>query len=441
MKKIVLFISVLVASALFSSNASAQGKFGPDSAECIKYLSYYTEYYKQKNYDSALPNWRKAYALCPPTSRYTLLSDGTTLLRREISKVTTSPEHKEALIDSLMTVYKQRVELWPKYRTSSLNNMALDMYNYMKNDSEAIYKGLGEVIAQNGPATKPNIFVFHFNAACNLYQQGVISDEQVMADYETDADILAKCPTKNEIEAKLVAKSLSDLEKLFVETGVASCDKLLATYTPKFEANPDDLGLAKTIARMLGKAEDCNDNELYLNAVTSIYKQEPSATSAYYLFRLYSARGDMDNAIKYMEEAIASPESDNETDAQYWYELASVCMNSGKSSTALSAANKAIDLSDTYDGKAYMLIAQLWASAPCGGEIGSRAKFWVAVDFMNKAKNADPSLEEAATKAISQYSAYYPKTDVAFMYDLTNGQGYTVSCGGMRASTTVRTNR
>ena len=47
MKKIVLFISVLVASAFFSSNASAQGKFGPDSAECIKYLSYYTEYYKQ----------------------------------------------------------------------------------------------------------------------------------------------------------------------------------------------------------------------------------------------------------------------------------------------------------------------------------------------------------------------------------------------------------
>ena len=441
MKKIVLFISVLVASALFSSNASAQGKFGPDSAECIKYLSYYTEYYKQKNYDSALPNWRKAYALCPATSRYTLLSDGTTLLRREISKVTTSPEHKEALIDSLMTVYKQRVELWPKYRTSSLNNMALDMYNYMKDDSEAIYKGLGEVIAQNGAATKPNIFVFHFNAACNLYQQGIISDEQVMADYEADADILGTIPTKNEIEAKLVAKSLSDLEKLFVETGVASCDKLLATYTPKFEANPEDLTLAKTIARMLGKAEDCNDNELYLNAVTTIYNNEPSYTSAYYLFRLYSARGDMDNAIKYIEEAIASPDSDNETDAQYWFELASTCMNNGKSSTAMSAANKAIDLSDTYDGKAYMLIAQIWAAAPCSGEIGSRAKFWVAVDNMIKAKNADPSLEEAANKAIGQYSAYYPKTDVAFMYDLTNGQGYTVSCGGMRASTTVRTNR
>ena len=111
------------------------------------------------------------------------------------------------------------------------------------------------------------------------------------------------------------------------------------------------------------------------------------------------------------------------------------------SGKAYSAAEKAIDMSDTFDGKAYMLIGQLWASAPCGGEIGSRAKFWVATDYMVKAKNADPSLTEAADRAIGQYRAYFPKTDVAFMYDLTNGQGYTVSCGGMRASTTVRTNR
>ena len=441
MKKIVLFISILVASALFSSNASAQGKYGADSAECLKYLSYYTEYYKQKNYDSALPNWRKAYAYCPPTARYSILSDGTTLLRREITKTTTSADHKKALIDSLMTIYKQRVEFWPKYRTSSLNNMALDMYNYLKSDSEAIYKGLGEVIDQNGKDTKPNIFVFHFNAACDLYQKGALTEDDIMNTYEKSVEILSQIPTKNDIEVKLIEKSASDLEKLFVETGVASCDKLLATYTPKYEANPDDLALARTIARMLGKADSCNDNDLYLNAVNTIYKHDPSYTSAYYLFRLYSAKGDINNAIKYMEEAISSPDSDNETDAGYWFELASVCMNNNMSAKAFSSAEKAIDLSDTYDGKAYMLIGQLWASAPCGGEIGARAKFWVATDYMVKAKNADPSLTDAADKAIGQYRAYFPKTDVAFMYDLTNGQGYTVSCGGMRASTTVRTNR
>ena len=60
MKKILLLVLVAAAALAGSAKVSAQGKFGPDSAECIKYLSYYTEYYKQKNYDAALPNWRKA---------------------------------------------------------------------------------------------------------------------------------------------------------------------------------------------------------------------------------------------------------------------------------------------------------------------------------------------------------------------------------------------
>ena len=56
MKKFSLIFAA--AAALFVSQiVSAQGKFGPDSAECIKYLSYYQEYYKQKNYSDALPNW------------------------------------------------------------------------------------------------------------------------------------------------------------------------------------------------------------------------------------------------------------------------------------------------------------------------------------------------------------------------------------------------
>ena len=122
MKKIVLLISIAAMSLFTSSTVSAQGKFGPDSAECIKYLSYYTEYYKQKNYDSALPNWRKAYSLCPPTARYSMLSDGTTLLRRLIQQNQKNAVYKAKLVDSLMTIYEQRVECWPKYATASLNN-------------------------------------------------------------------------------------------------------------------------------------------------------------------------------------------------------------------------------------------------------------------------------------------------------------------------------
>ena len=89
-----------------------------------------------------------------------------------------------------------------------------------------------------------------------------------------------------------------------------------------------------------------------------------------------------------------------------------------------------------------MLIGTIWGSMVCSGnEIERRAPYWVAVDYMTKAKNADPSLASDAANLIRQYSAYYPQTAEAFMYDLTDGQSYTVSCGGMRAVTTVRTQK
>ena len=76
-----------------------------------------------------------------------------------------------------------------------------------------------------------------------------------------------------------------------------------------------------------------------------------------------------------------------------------------------------------------------------GNDIEQRAKYWVACDFMNKAKAADESLAEDANNLIRQYAAYFPQTAEAFMYDVTDGQSYTVSCGGMRATTTVRTQK
>ncbi len=87
-------------------------------------------------------------------------------------------------------------------------------------------------------------------------------------------------------------------------------------------------------------------------------------------------------------------------------------------------------------------MGQIWGSTVCGGnEIERRAPYWVAVDYLQKAKAADESLTEDANKLISSYAAYYPATAEAFMYDIQNGQSYTVSCGGMRATTTVRTQK
>lgn len=442
MKRIVLLISVAAMALFSSSNLSAQGKFGPDSAECIKYLSYYTEYYKQKNYESALPNWRKAYSLCPPTARYSMLSDGTTLLRNLINQNAKNAVYRAKLVDSLMTIYDQRVEFWPKYAVSSLNNKALDMYNYMKNDPEKLYAGLNDIVAQTKEKTRANIFLFQLNTAIDLFREGSVEvdAEKVIGIYEDAIKYLGMMTPKNDVEKRSIDKTIEDVESLFITSQVASCDNLLALFGPRFEADPQNLDLAKNIVRMMGITEGCQDNDLFLNAVNTMHTLEPSYTSAYYLYKLYAGRGDVDNAVKFMEEAVASEDSDALTDASYYYELAAFCFKSSKYAQAFNAAQKVIDLDPSLAGKTYMLMGTIWGSVPCGGnDIEQRAKYWVAVDFMNKAKAADETLAEDANAHIRQYAAYYPQTAEAFMYDFTNGQSYTVSCGGMRATTTVRT--
>ena len=442
MKKIVLLISVAAMALFASSTLSAQGKFGPDSAECIKYLSYYTEYYKQKNYDSALPNWRQAYKLCPPTARYSLLSDGTTLLKRVLQQNSRNPIYKEALIDSIMKIYDERIQYWPKYETTSLNNKALDMYNYMKDEPEKLYEGLTEAVAKLGTKARANIYLFQINTAVDLYKDGKLDPEAVISAYETAVENINAMPAKNDVEKRSNEKTVADIESLFITSQVASCDNLIALFTPRFEADPQNVDLAKNIVRMMGITEGCTDNDLFLNAVTVMHEKEPSHVSAYNLYKLYAGRADVDNAFKYMTEAIENAESDAVTDGGYQYELAAFCYKNGQTAKAYAAAQAAAELDPTMAGKAYMLMGTIWGSMPCSGnDIEQRSKYWVAVDFMNKAKAADETLAESANDLIRQYSAYYPQTAEAFMYDVTDGQSYTVSCGGLRATTTARTQK
>ena len=441
MKKIAFAILTL-AMVLTGTEVFAQGKYGADSANCIIYLSYYKEYFKQKNYDEALPNWRKAYEICPPTANQTMLVDGTTLIRRLIAKNANNPEYKKALVDTLMALHDARIEFYPKYAATALNNKGLDMSNYIKNDPKALYEGYNTIIEANGTATKASILLFDLNAAIDLYQKGELSAEEVINTYQRNLDIVKSMTAKTEIEAEQNDKVKADLEGLFITSKVASCENLIALFTPRFEANPDDVAVVSNIVSMLNNTEGCTDNELFLKAVTAMHKIEPSYKSAYFLYRLNSSRGNVNEAISYLEQAIAYPESDSMTDGDYYNELAKFCYKNNMKGKAFDAAVKAAELNPSVKGECYMLIGNIWAATSCGGdEISRRAPYWVAVDYYQRAAAADESLRSECSERIAACSRYFPQTAEAFMYDLQAGQSYTVSCGGMRATTTVRTQK
>ena len=438
MKKLTLAF-LTIAMMFAGTEVFAQGKYGADSAECIKYLSYYKEYYKQKAYDDATPSWRKAYNLCPATASQNLYIEGATLVKRLIQKNAKNAEYKNALVDTLFNLYKTRAEFYPKYAVTALNDLGTNMNNYIKDDPQRLYDGYEEIIAANQGKTKPSLLLFDLQSAIDLYQNGNLDAESVIAAYQRNNDFIENATPANDADAEQLKNVKGDMGSLFAASKVASCETLIDLYTPRLAADPENLQLATSIVKTMSMTDDCSNNDVFLKAVTVMNNLNPSASSAYYLYKLHAGRGEAAEAVKYMEEAIASDETDAETDAEYSYELATFCFKNGQSVKAYELCEK-VSGNATWAGKAYFLMGTIWGSTRCGGdEIARRAPYWVACDFMAKAKSADPSLTDEANRYIGQYSSYFPQAADAFMYDITNGQSYTVACGGLRANTTVRT--
>ena len=440
MKKLALVFLTFSAMCL-GSTAFAQGKYGADSLKCVTNLSFYKEYFKTNNYDEAMPSWRNAYKYCPPTANQTMLIDGTTLIRNLIKKNASNATYRAALVDTLMTLHDTRAKYYPKYAVTALNNKGQDLFNYVKNDPKKLYDGFEGIIAANQTDVRPTILLFDMQAAVDLFQKEELDAESVINIYQRNSDLLEQIKPANDADKEQVNKVKNDMGSLFASSKVASCESLIELYTPRMAADPDNYQLAQSIVKTMGMTEGCDNNDLFLQAVTTMHKQSPSGSSAYYLYRLHGARGNVKDAISYMETALASEDVDASRKADWTYEAATFCFKNGENARAFEFASKVAAENESLAGKAYFLIGNIWAATRCGGndDIARRAPYWVACDYMNKAAAADPSLADEARRYIGQYSVYFPEAAEAFMSDLVKGQSYTVVCGGMRATTTVRT--
>ena len=439
MKKLRSFIYFLAAALLVVSvESSAQGKFGKDSADCVNHLNFYPDYLKQGNMEAAYDSWKLAMKYCPPKISQNMYINGRKIMLHRINNETDAA-NRELLIDSLLFLAERRAELFPKNAKKAKEGRLSDImvfYGQNQGKNKFIFDALDQYITEFGPEADHEMIVNSMIKATELYSAQQLEDEDIMNLYSKYNDVLearrAAMPGDTTIDA---AQTI--LQNAFINSGVATCENLIKVFTPRFEQNKEDMASLKVISSLLNSNE-CTDSDLFAEVVGQMYKLEPSAGSAYFLYRLFTKQGDKEKGLSYLKEA--ANEATGVDKGTYLYELATIYYSNRQFGQAVSIAKQAVDLNPKYAGKAEMLIGTIWAAASCGGnEIDKRAKFWVATDYMQRAKAKDPSLADECNRNIARYSSYFPKAEDAFMYDIVNGQGYTVSCGGMTASTTVRT--
>ncbi len=444
MKKIGILL-VLAMFAITGQSYAQAGKYGAtpeDSIECIKYLSFYKEYYKNGNIREAIPSWRGAVKGCPIGVTQSLYQDGQNILKFMINQ-TTDAATRKALVDSLIMMYDIRIEKFPtsKAVASAYTYRAYDISSFCKDDEQRVYDAVKQAIDFCGESADPGLLVLNMQYATALFKKGAMQAQNVIEDYEKLVELFdVKAKAEND---DALQEARSNFETIFAISGVADCDNLLALFGPQFDSNAENVTYVKRVVQLLSNA-GCETSDLFLKAVEALYKQEPSANSAYYLYRLYSSKGENESALDFLQKAANDETAEVAARADYFLQMGTFyfkMMNNRPA--AAEAARKAMELDEQLKGKAYLLLGHIWANSKStsDSEIDARANFWVAVDYFSRAKSADDDLAEECDKLIGTYRQYFPSIEEAFMYDLSDGSSYTVNCPGMSATTTVRTRK
>jgi len=424
-----LLVGMNVSGQNSATTTQTESKYGKDSVQCLMNLSLYREYVKQKNYIEALPGWRKVFTNCPLATK-NIYIDGSKIYRYLI-EAEKNDEVKKKLVDTLMMIYDQRIKYFAQ-EGENLARKAVDLFQYDNSRYNEVYDLATKSYEILKDKTPDAAMLVLFQASLIKFQKNEIDKVQLINDFSTASDVLDKQynTQQNQEKKDMIKKYQEKNENLFAKSGAADCTTLVSIYSPKFEANKENVDFLKQVLKILEKI-GCTNDDLYAQSAEALYKQEPSAEAAYGLAKVFLKKQQYNKAVEYYKEAINNIDSTTEAKADYYFELATIVGGKlDQNEAARNYAYKALAIRPNW-GEPYLLIGSLYAasSKSCGeDEFHQRAVYWVAVDKFLKAKAVDPSCAEKANQYISKYSDYFPSKENAFFNNINDGDSYTVGC-------------
>lgn len=416
-------------------DGSKYGK-GQDSINCIKNLSLYKEFFKHNNYKDAIGPWRVVFGSCPAASER-MYVQGITMYRKLIES-SSNPEVKEGLIDTMLLIYDRRIQYFGG-EGNVLGREGIDLLRYRRSDIESVeqaYNMMKKSIEIQKNKSRDAVMVTFISASITMNQKGKIDDNQAIQDYFMVTEIIDKLLDKS----SKWPRAKDNIDNNMIKSGLLTCEALNGYFEPQFEANKDDKKFLENVVRFYN-ASGCDRADLYVAASEQMYKIDPGPTSAHQLAILLIAKGDFPKAATYLKMAVIGEDIDNETRAEWFYELAVVSSANKDFCDAIVYAKEAIARKSDY-GKAYMALgdAIIASRNNLGDDFEQRTAFWVAADKYAKAKSVDPSVTADANKRINDYSSQYPHNEEVFFRDLKDGDSYQVK-GCINDYTTVRSRK
>ena len=419
-------------------DGSKYGK-GQDSINCIKNLSLYREFFKHNNYKDAIQPWRLVFGECPAASER-MYVEGITMYRKSIES-SSSPERKEQLVDTLLLIYDRRIEYFGggSKEGNILGRKGIDLLRYRRSDIEAVNEAYGYLkrsIEMEKIKSRDAVVITFISASITLNQKGKIDDGQVIEDYFMATELVDQLFDKS----SRWPRAKASIDDNMIKSGILTCDALNGYYGPQFEANKTDKEFLQKVIKFYD-ASGCDRADLYVSASEQMYRIDPGPESAHQLGILFIAKSDFNKAATYLQMSVAGEGIDDETRAEWYYELTVVTLANKDYCGAITWAREAIVRKPDY-GKAYIALGDgmIASRDNLGDDFEKRAAFWVAADKYAKAKSVDPSVASDANQKLNDYKAQYPNHEEVFFRDLKDGDSYQVK-GCINEYTTVRSRK
>ncbi len=228
------------------------------------------------------------------------------------------------------------------------------------------------------------------------------------------------------INSKALGQVEAGLDQIIVE--LSTCERLIPLYTGEFEANKTNIKwLNRAVSRMYSK--ECTDEPLYEKLVEAWVAADPSPKTLVYFAGILYKKGKETEAMEYYKKAV-DQETDAFNKAENLYKIAQLFAKRGRKSEARRYANQALSNKPSM-GKAYLLIAGLYASSAdaCGTkEFEKRMVYTAALNKARRAVAVDPSIASRASRYIKNYLSQEPSKKLIFTEGVKPGTPYSIKC-------------
>lgn len=268
----------------------------------------------------------------------------------------------------------------------------------------------------------------------NTYDDVVESVQEKLDDYSNKISPLLKKEETGTISAKekrrlkaytINSKALGQVEgglDAMIES-IATCDRLIPILSRDFEANKGNATwLRRGVSRLHNKG--CKTDPLYEKLARAYAEASPSSDAYNFLAGVLERNGDANGANQMRKKAFDLETDPNKKAKLKLMEAQDASASSRKRALALESLKYNPNL-----GKAYLLIASLYAKSAnsCGNDVFEKKMVYVAA--LNKARRAqqvDPGC--GAGRYISSYIKNVPSKKDIFTKGVESGSSYRVGC-------------